>query len=143
MSYLCVLSEGHKELVEAGEKRNFWKHFKCVAILLTVLLVAMTVSVVIVLKGVDHENDVCDQSLRGERSIIQLWITFATIVPWLSLPSIPLDFFLAENKYATQMLQFCSYAHKNSLKWFYANDEYAKSLDLTLKGKLTQRLKKI
>jgi hypothetical protein len=61
--------------------------------------------------------------------------------PWIAVPSIPLDFLLAENKFTTQMLQFCAFAHKNSLKWFYTNDAYAKELDQTLKGKLAKKLK--
>lgn len=39
------------------------------------------------------------------------------------------------------MLQFCTYAHRNSLKWFHTHDGYAKDLDLTLKGKISNRIK--
>ena len=72
----------------------------------------MTASVVVILKKVTWEDvESCDPALRSERSIIRLWLTFAVFVPWLSVPSIPLDFFLSENKASTQMLQFCAFAH--------------------------------
>lgn len=56
MSYLCVLSDSHKELVEGGEKRNFYKHLKSATIVLVALLVCMTASVVVILKGVTFEE---------------------------------------------------------------------------------------
>lgn len=53
MKCLYVLSETHKELVEAGERRNFWKYLKVASIVLVVCLSAMTAIVIVTLKTVD------------------------------------------------------------------------------------------
>ena len=78
--------------------------------------------------------------MRLERSIIGLFITYAIFVAALQIPAIPLDFYLAENKYSVLMQKFCRFAQRNSLRYFYDHDEFGKDVDVTLKGKLLTKL---
>jgi hypothetical protein len=68
------------------------------AVLLGVLALLVSIAVLVMLKKVTFASDVCEDELRSVRSIIRLWIGFAIVTLWLSIPAIPLEFILAENK---------------------------------------------
>lgn len=68
------------------------------------------------------------------------------IICLAAVPLMFVDFWLDENKYNQNMRQYCTYALRNSLKYFYATNKLANDmkdkgeLSTTLQGKLTDRL---
>ena len=53
LQFLCVLSQGHKELVESFQRYKFWDHFKYTMIVIGVLLAGLAVTLSVMLKRVD------------------------------------------------------------------------------------------
>lgn len=86
-----------------------------------------------------NQNDkICTLANRKTHSIITLWIIVDVVICLAAVPLMFVDFWLDENKYNQNMRQYCTYALRNSLKFFYATNELA--IKMKEKGELSTDL---
>lgn len=112
---------------ESGISRHFYDYygFSCGMVVIFYALIA-TITMMM-LNGIEFDANAfgCTTEARKQVSIIALWIYTNFVIAALSLPGVLIDFVLEKNKDRQNMRQMIVYAHRNSLKKFYATDAYA------------------